>query len=173
MKAYLTSLLTGVLAKLLRYLMVTAGGAALATSSTEGGPAHPEQVAAGLAGIVVPWLWSLWEDRIKARQAAPPPPTSGLTAVFWACAVLGLGTGCVVNRPLLTERITSTNGVVTERSLKVTSFAFWPATQAIDRQRASLGKTMSLGTAGLEQESGGTNVIEALRALDSILGKVR
>jgi len=81
--------------------------------------------------------------------------------------------GCVVNRPVLIEREYSTNGLVRERIMRVQSFALWPASQQIDRQRASLGKTLSLGQSAMEQEGGGTNVVEALRALDSILGKVR
>ncbi|TXH43080.1 MAG: hypothetical protein E6Q97_34685 [Desulfurellales bacterium] len=84
--------------------------------------------------------------------------------------------GCALNRPRLSERTTttSTNGVVTvqERTLKVTSFALWPAHTELERQTASLGKTLSTGTSGLTQEGGGTNVVEALKSLDSILGKI-
>lgn len=86
-------------------------------------------------------------------------------------------TGCALNRPRLSERITTTgtNGVVTvnERVLKVTSFALWPAHTELERQTASVGKTLSTGTTGLTQEGGGTNVVEALKALDSILGRIK
>jgi len=84
--------------------------------------------------------------------------------------------GCALNRPRLSERTTttSTNGAVTvqERTLKVTSFALWPAHTELERQTASVGKTLSTGTSGLIQEGGGTNVVEALKSLDSILGKI-
>ena len=92
-------------------------------------------------------------------------------------AVLCLAiTGCALNRPRLSERTTTTetNGVVTvqERNLKVTSFALWPAHTDLDRQTASVGKTLSTGTAGLTQDGGGTNVVQALKSIDSILGKI-
>lgn len=86
-------------------------------------------------------------------------------------------TGCALNRPRLSERITTTgtNGVVTvnERTLKVTSVAIWPAHTELERQTASVGKILSTGTSGLSQEGGGTNVVEALKALDSILGRIK
>jgi len=88
-------------------------------------------------------------------------------------ALVWLVSGCVVNRPVLTERVVNTNGVVTERSLRINSFAIWPATQSLDKQKVSLGKTFSVGQEGLEQEAGGTNIVEALRAIDSIIGKIR
>lgn len=81
--------------------------------------------------------------------------------------------GCVVNRPVVSETVTTTNGVTTTRMLKVTSVALWPASQQIDKQRVSLGKTFGVGQTGMEQEGGGTNMIEALKHLDSIVGKIR
>ena len=81
--------------------------------------------------------------------------------------------GCVVNRPVVYERTYDINGLTSERELRINSFALWPATQSLDKQRVSLGKTFSVGQSGMEQEGGGTNIIEALRAIDSILGKVR
>lgn len=89
---------------------------------------------------------------------------------FWA---LVLCAGCAVNRPHLTETVTSTNGVTTTRTLKVNTFAIWPATTSLERQKATLGKTMGLGTEGLREDGGGTNLVDALRALDSILGRIR
>jgi hypothetical protein len=85
-------------------------------------------------------------------------------------------TGCALNRPRLSEKVTTTetNGVVTvnERVLKVTSFALWPAHTDLERQSASVGKTLSTGTTGLTQDGGGTNVVQALKSLDSILSKI-
>jgi hypothetical protein len=81
--------------------------------------------------------------------------------------------GCAVNRPVLTETVTSTNGTVTTRSMKVTTFALWPATTSLEKQRVTLGKTFGVGTEGLKEDGGGTNVVEALRSLDSILGKIK
>lgn len=95
-----------------------------------------------------------------------------------ASAVLLVGAlcllmGCAYNRPYFREMVTTSNGVVTVRELAVPTWAIWPATTSLDKQRASLGKTFSLGTTGLEQESGGTNIVEALKAIDSILGRIK
>lgn len=100
---------------------------------------------------------------------------STLPAVAVVVALLGVlfSAGCTVNRPHFTETTTGTNGVITTRTLSVPTFAVWPATTALDKQRASLGKTFTLGTEGLREDGGGTNVVEALRALDSILGRVK
>lgn len=81
--------------------------------------------------------------------------------------------GCAVNRPEFVERTTGTNGVVIERRLVVPSWTLWPATQSIASQRASLGRTFTLGTTDADQSGGGTNIVETLKALDSILGKLR
>lgn len=88
------------------------------------------------------------------------------------CAVL---TGCAVNRPqFIHETYDPQTGLIIERRrLVVPSIVTWPATQSIEKQKASLGKTFSLGQTAMEQESGGTNVVEALKAIDSILGKIR
>lgn len=85
-------------------------------------------------------------------------------------------TGCALNRPRLVEETEtpSTNGVAkVRRELKVTSFVMWPAKEEVSNQRASLGKTMTTGVGSLSQEGGGTNVVEALKSIDSILGKIK
>lgn len=87
-------------------------------------------------------------------------------------------TGCALNRPSMLERTTttSTNGsiVVTERRMKVTTAALWPAQSEVSKQRSSLGKTMSTGASSIDMDgTGGTNGVEALRTIDSILGKIR
>lgn len=81
--------------------------------------------------------------------------------------------GCAVNRPEFRESTVNADGSYTERRLIVPTWSLWPASTDLAKQRASLGKTMTLGTSDLGQEGGGTNMVEALRALDSILGKVR
>lgn len=83
-------------------------------------------------------------------------------------------TGCVLNRPKLTERTIGTNGVVTEKSMKVTSFVMWPAKESVANQKASISKaTMSTGVGSLEQEGGGTNMVEALKEVKGILQLIR
>jgi hypothetical protein len=84
-----------------------------------------------------------------------------------------LGTGCAVTWPRVSVEETGTNGVVTKKKISLPAFVVWPGTQTLEKQRGSIGKTLSAGFSDAAQEGGGTNVVEALRALDSILGKIR
>lgn len=86
------------------------------------------------------------------------------------CATL---CGCAYSRPYIVVTTIDTNGVTTVSQLRLTLFAVWPATQTMEKQRGSIGKTMSLGTVGADQETGGTNMVEALKHIDSILSKFR
>lgn len=85
--------------------------------------------------------------------------------------ILILISGCVVARPHLRETTSTwTNGlIVVQREMWVPTYAAWPASQTIDRQHASMGKTFSVNTAGMNEQTGGTNVVEALKAIDSII----
>lgn len=107
-------------------------------------------------------------------------PKSFVKILFtvWICAISAILilalSGCAMNNPKFVVETHSTNGVVEIRKLSVPTFAIWPATTDLAKQRATLGqKSFSLGTDGLKEESGGTNMVEALKALDSILGKMR
>ena len=84
-----------------------------------------------------------------------------------------LTAGCAYNRPTIRTESRATNGTVTISETSARTFAVWPATSTVDRQKLSNGKTQSIGTDGLDQQGGGTNLVEALKALDSILGKIR
>jgi hypothetical protein len=81
--------------------------------------------------------------------------------------------GCATNHATVRTEERSTNGTVVIRTSEVITRASWPATSELTRQKVSNGKTQSIGTDGLSQEGGGTNVVDALRSLDSILGKIR
>lgn len=87
--------------------------------------------------------------------------------------VLLLTAGCAYNRPVMRMETRATNGVVSLTETSVRTFALWPATSTVDAQKVANGKTQTVGTTGLEQQGGGTNLVEALKALDSILGKIR
>lgn len=67
-KEALIKLATGVIAKLLRYTIASAGAV-----TVEGGVNNPnpsvEQVAAGISAIAVSIGWSLWEDYVKKKAA--------------------------------------------------------------------------------------------------------
>lgn len=90
-------------------------------------------------------------------------------AVAFAAAWLN---GCALNSPTLTETTrTGTNGTETARVLRVRSWALWPATADIANQKATIGKTWSVGTTGEHLDGGGTNVTETLVQLNRLLGK--
>ena len=90
-------------------------------------------------------------------------PGLPLWTFIFAAAILGLvpwfNAGCAPSRATFEER--GTNGTV--RRMVVSSFALWPATQSIEKQKASLGKTFSFGAEGIEQDGGSTNLTESLR----------
>lgn len=90
-----------------------------------------------------------------------------------ALALAVMLAGCAVNRPVLSETVTATNGVVTSKSLRMTSFAIWPATTTVDKQRGSVGKTLSVGTEGAELETSNTNAAATLRELRLLIESLR
>ena len=97
--------------------------------------------------------------------------------------------GCAFNRPVIREHTTEqkvtyvpattnspamlfTNTVATDREASAKTFALWPATSELGKQRLTAGKTLSIGTEGLEEHAGlGTNDTQALRDIRAILGK--
>ena len=89
-----------------------------------------------------------------------------------AALLLLLLCGCAISRPYIRETTTDTNGVVTVRELKLTMIACWPATQTMERQCGSIGKTLSLGAIGTDQDTTSSNAVAALKVIDSILGKL-
>lgn len=96
-----------------------------------------------------------------------------LCIVTGALSALVLLSGCAFNKPLVLTQETSTNGIVTIKRTSSVTFALWPATSLLERQKLGNGRTQSIGTDGLEQQGGGTNIVEALKALDSILSKIK
>lgn len=94
--------------------------------------------------------------------------------LFILALFVGFVSGCAFNRPNYSETIINpTNGVTTIRRLSVPTWALWPATTELGKQRVSIGKTISVGTFQLTEDGGATNMVEALKAIDSILGKIR
>lgn len=81
--------------------------------------------------------------------------------------------GCAFNSPKFREETHGTNGVSTVRTLSVPTWALWPATTDLAKQRANLGKTFSLGTEGLREETGSTNIADTVRALSGLVEKLK
>lgn len=85
-------------------------------------------------------------------------------------AILALAlTGCAWQHPTLRTEERATNGTVRLQETRITSFALWPATQEMARQKASNGKTQSIGQEGLAQDGGSTNVAGTIRELRLLL----
>ena len=107
----------------------------------------------------------------KSFPATPPPKRSqGLLAL---AALLLILSGCARMSQTLTTTTTATNGAVEIRESRVVGFALFDSKNTFDALRVSNGKTHSIGLKGVDQEATSTNAVEALRAIDSILGKVR
>ena len=71
MKDALVKLMTGLFAKFIRHSLTAAGGTVAASSGIDGGAAlNVEQLAAGASVVLVSFVWSMWEDAIKKKQAA-------------------------------------------------------------------------------------------------------
>lgn len=92
--------------------------------------------------------------------------------------LLALLPGCLINKPMLNRKVTvnESNGVkttTTEESLRVPNYAVWPATSAVEKQKVSMGKTLSSGTDAIREDaSGGTNGVATLEALSRLLGQL-
>ena len=78
--------------------------------------------------------------------------------------IITLGTGCAFNK----VESSSTQGT-NITTIKVRTYAFWPATSTLDKQKISAGKTLSVGTEGLVQEGGGTNIANTISALTDLI----
>lgn len=81
--------------------------------------------------------------------------------------------GCAWNRPSLRTEERTTNGVVRVQETRITSFALWPATAELAKQKASNGKTQTVGTEGLAQEGGGTNLVEGLKQVRGLISDLK
>jgi hypothetical protein len=77
--------------------------------------------------------------------------------------------GCAWNRPTLRTEERGTNGMVRIQETRITSFALWPATSELAHQKASNGRTQTIGTDGLAQEGGGTNLVEGLKEVRGLI----
>ena len=114
--------------------------------------------------------WTVWDNRKKNAGSLPSPKITIPVSILLFAFVLS---GCAINKPHMREEIIGTNGVRTIRELRATSYAIWPATQNVEKQKVTLGKTFAVGTEGITQETGGTNVTETVKALSDLLKNIR
>jgi ABC-type molybdate transport system substrate-binding protein len=96
--------------------------------------------------------------------------------LFLLMIILGsaLLSGCAFNRQFATTTATNpTNGVVTVTQARSTTYAIGDAKNALDKTRASAGKTSSVGSAGVDQEATTGNVATNARALVELLNALK
>ncbi len=127
--------------------------------------AEVDSVMASAAGLLAV-CWSHYVHRPDTSKPVIAP------TVLLVLLGLSVWPGCALTRPFVESTTTGTNGVISHNVLKTTSFAFWPATQTMGKEVLANGDKQKLSSSELKQETGSTNVVEALRSLDSILGKV-
>jgi hypothetical protein len=132
---------------------------------------HVMQILVTMAGLA--WWVRLWLSNPKLKPPAADKVRCEPAVVLFAILVVLLTAGCAYNRPTMRTETRGTNGTVTLSETSARTFALWPATSTVERQKLSNGKTQSIGTDGIDQQGGGTNLVEALRSIDSILGKLR
>ena len=105
---------------------------------------------------------------MKRLHCSLLPSPFHLAALLFVVGVIG----CALNRPYIRESITATNGVVTERTMKATTLALWPATTEVAKQRLTAGKTLGIGSEGVSETAGATtNDVQILNGIRAILGK--
>ena len=138
-----------------------------------------EQTAAYVVGALT-LLWTIGENAWTQRKIpkAPDGP-SGVPPVKLGCVallgVLWLGSGCAMNHPKITAVTYYPDGRKEERTIDVRSYAIWPATTEVAKQKATLTPKLGLTTGSdlIHEDSTSTNSLEALKAIDSILGKIK
>ncbi len=85
--------------------------------------------------------------------------------------------GCAYNRPHLSETVvvavSGTNGTITTttttREMTLRSYTILTSTESVAKQKASIGKTMGVGTEGLGQDAIGPNAARILEAWGNAL----
>ncbi len=93
--------------------------------------------------------------------------------------LLPLLAGCAVTRPHLVEKTSTTltrvgvTNVTVCKELWLPAYVVWPGMQTLEKQRGSIGKTLSAGFNGADQDSGSTNVAATLNALTDLMKTIK
>lgn len=96
--------------------------------------------------------------RMQIGRAVAGGLGMGLVVVL----VMLLGTvfgGCALNTQVASTTSTGSNGVVTVTKARSTTYAWGDAKTVIDKTRASAGKTSSVGSYGINEETTSTNYL--------------
>ena len=116
-----------------------------------------EIVTAGLLALygIIWGIVSARSTNTPRTTNTPPeqggaPPAALLLIVF---LVADLTPGCAINRQSATTTTTGTNGIVTVTLAKSSVIAFGDVKNAVERTRATAGKTSSVGAQGISEET--------------------
>lgn len=168
-KELILRLLTGNIAKLVRYA-ITAWGAHDAAVSTDWAKLE------GAIGIILALAWSIAEDRYKASKAAagaPVVPTTPQVPPVVPLLLLStaLLTGCATYETTQIDKSITTDpktllSTTREVSTTVKARTFWDAKSELAKFRASqTDKTQSTSVGSLSSESTSTNVNAILESV--------
>lgn len=103
-------------------------------------------------------------DAPPVAQAPTGIPVTPGRILVPLIAALGLCTGCAFNK----VELGSSQGTNTTTAV-IRTYAIWPASVGLDKQKASAGKTLSIGTEGATLEGGGTNMVSAINGLVELM----
>jgi len=133
---------------------------------------HVMQILLTIAGLA--WWVRLWlsDPRLKPPGSDDRIKCEPMVVLFAVLVVL-LTAGCAYHRPQMRTEERGTNGLVRVVETSSPGWALWPATQDLQKERLSNGKTQSIGVEGLNQDGGSTNVADTIRALSGLLERIR
>ena len=113
-----------------------------------------EVIVAGLMALYGVF-WGIVAARSTSNDttAPPTPPEQGIAPLLLLCSLLA-ATGCAINRQTASTTTTNpTNGVVTVTVAKSSVVAFGDVKNAVEKTRATAGKTSSVGASGVNEET--------------------
>lgn len=114
-----------------------------------------EVIVAGLMALYGVF-WGIVAARSTLQnnpQATPTPPEQGIVPLLLLCSLV-VATGCAINRQTASTTTTNpTNGVVTVTVAKSSVIAFGDVKNAVEKTRATAGKTSSVGASGVNEET--------------------
>jgi uncharacterized low-complexity protein len=155
---------------LLRSLLKIGAGALVAKGVVDDSQAE-QLIAIGIALAGV--LWGVFHRRTDKPQPVPIKVPLLLAGMVTA-SILALGSGCAVSRQYATTTSTNpTNGVVTVMAARSVTYAIGDAKAALDKAKASAGKTCGVGVSGLSEESTTANIATNLKALTDLLNAAK
>ena len=159
--------------------LIAAIGAALRLAPLEKVSAWAPMIEAlglGILGL------SVRQNNVSSEQAGAEPSdqaaAAGAKTVTGIVLLVGLAlgsSGCAMNHPKITATTFYPDGRREERVIDIRSYALWPATTEVAKQKAALTPKLGLTTGSdlIHEDSTSTNSLEALKAIDSILGKIK